>query len=164
MKRRGATLIEALMAMVVAAIGVSGVASVLIASSRTVRRNQIHQQALTLAQRELEGIASLGCNPDPAAWCNNITALDGRRTQVWLGVDSGLRTTAPTGPAAQGLREFNVLVDVDPPYEGNERGSPVIERPLADATRGSVVNVRVTVSWREGTRVETEALQTRMAP
>ncbi len=164
MKRRGVTLVEALVTLVVAAIGVSGVASVLIASTRMVRRNQTHQQALSLAQRELEGIVALGCNPDPAAWCNNITVFDGRRSQVWLSVDSGLRTTAPATPDPA-LREYTVSVDVDPPYEGAERGSPVIERPLDNGSlRGSVINVRVTVSWREGQRVETEVLQTRMAP
>ncbi|MGV3621727.1 MAG: hypothetical protein ACO1OB_12960 [Archangium sp.] len=163
MKRRGATLVEALMAMVVAAVGVSGVASVLIASSKMVRRNQLHQQALTIAQRQLEGIASMGCSSDPAALCANIQALDGPQNTVWLSPDSTMRTTAPTANDT-GQREFTVLVDVDPPYEGTERGSPAIDRPLFNTARGSVVNVRVTVAWREGTRVEAEALQTRMAP
>ncbi len=162
--RRGVTLVEALVSLVVAAIGISGVASVLIASSRMVRRTQTHAQALSLAQRELEGIAALGCNPDPAAWCNNVTALDGRRSSAWLSVDSGLRTVAPATPDPS-LREYTVHVDVDPPYEGAERGSPVIERPLDNGSlRGSVVNVRVTVSWLEGTRLQSEALQTRMSP
>ena len=163
MSRRGATLIEALMAMVVAAVGISGVASVLIASSRMVRRNQLHQQALTLAQRQLEGIASMGCNPDPTLRCANIQALNGRTFQAWLSPDSTLRTTAPTTPDT-GQREFTVMVDVDPPYEGAELGSPLLNRAIAGTTNRSAVNVRVTVAWRDGTRIETEALQTRMAP
>ncbi|MFT3709132.1 MAG: prepilin-type N-terminal cleavage/methylation domain-containing protein [Archangium sp.] len=165
MKQRGVTMLEAMISMVVAAIGVSGVASLVVTSSAVVRRTQTRQQATEIARRELERIAAMGCNPDPAAWCNNITALDGRTSTVWLSVDSGLQTTAPTGVDSS-LRAFRIDVDVDPPYEGAERGSPIIERPLDGATgRGSVVNVRVTVSWTEPKRPRQAAvLQTRMAP
>jgi hypothetical protein len=84
---------------------------------------------------------------------------------VWLSVDSGLKTTAPTTPDPS-LRQFTIDLDVDPPYEGAERGFPRIERPLDNgATRGSVVNVRVTVSWVEPNRSRQAAvLQTRMSP
>jgi hypothetical protein len=162
---RGVTFIEAMMSMVVAAIGVSGVVSLVVASSTIVRRTQTRNQALALAQRELEDIVARGCNPDPAAWCNNIQALDGRSSSVWLSVDSGLKATAPTTPDPS-LRQFTIDLDVDPPYEGAERGFPRIERPLDNgATHGSVVNVRVTVSWVEPNRSRQAAvLQTRMSP
>lgn len=166
MKRvRGVTFIEAMMSMVVAAIGVSGAASLVVASSAVVRRTQTANQAQLLAQRELEGIVALGCNPNPAARCNNVQALDGRSSSVWLSVDSGLRVTAPTTPDAS-LRQFTVAVDVDPPYEGAERGFPRIERPLDNgAVAGAVVNVRVTVSWLEASRGrQAVVLQTRMSP
>jgi hypothetical protein len=157
-------MLEAMMSMAVAAVGVSGVAGLVVTSSTVVRRNQTRNQATDLARRELESIQALGCNPDPAAWCNNIQALDGRTSVVWLSVDSGLRTTAPTAPDSS-LRAFRVDVDVDPPYEGAERGAPLIERPLDGVSRGSVVNVRVTVSWTEPNRPRQAAvLQTRMAP
>lgn len=163
MSARGVTLIEGLISMVVAAVGVSGVAGLVIASSTIVRRTQARTQATELAQRELERIVALGCNPDPAAWCNNITALDGRTTTVWAGVDSVLAEAAPANASS---RAYRIDVDVDPPYEGAERGVPVIERALDGASaRGSVVNVRVTVSWLEGNRPrQAAALQTRMAP
>lgn len=165
MTTRGVTMLEAMVSMAIAAIGISGVASLVVASSTVVRRTQTRQQATEVARRELERIAALGCNPDPAAFCGNIMALDGRTSTVWLSVDSGLTTAAPTTPDPS-LRAFRVDVDVDPPYEGAERGSPVIERPLDGASgRGSVVNVRVTVSWVEarGPR-QAAVLQTRMSP
>lgn len=164
MSPRGITLIETMMAMVVAAIGITGAVSLATASSSFARRTQTQAQALALAQRQLEDITARGCNPDPAAWCNNVTALDGRTSSVWQSVDGALHTTAPAGNDL-GQRRFDLVIDVDPPYEGTERGSPVIERPLAGASRGSVVNVRVTVSWVEpGRGRQVEALQTRMSP
>jgi hypothetical protein len=158
-------MLEAMISMVIAAVGVSGVAGLVLTSSTVVRRTQTRHQAEELARRELERIAAIGCNPDPAAWCSNITALDGRTSTVWLSVDSGLQTTAPATPDPS-LRAFRIDVDVDPPYEGAERGAPVIERSLDGAgARGSIVNVRVTVSWAEPTRPrQAAALQTRLAP
>lgn len=163
MSARGVTFAETMVALAVAAVGITGVVTLASASSTFARRTQTRAQALALAQRQLEDIAALGCNPDPAAWCNNITALDGRVTSVWQSVDGAVRTAAPAVDTGQ--RRFDLSVDVDPPYEGAERGSPVIERPLDGASRGSVVNVRVTVSWVEPGRGRlAEALQTRMSP
>ena len=164
-RTRGVTFIEAMVSMAVAAVGISGAASLVVASSTVVRRTQTRAQATELARRELEDIEARGCNPDPVAWCNNIQALDGRVRTVWLGVDSGLRTAAPATPDPS-LRQFTISLDVDPPYEGAERGFPVIERPLDGAgTRGAIVNVRVTVSWPEpGRDRQVTVLQTRMSP
>jgi prepilin-type N-terminal cleavage/methylation domain-containing protein len=164
MRRSGATLIEVLISMAVAGIGITGVAALVVSSSNVVRRTQARAQAQELAQRELEGLVARGCLPDPSAWCSNITALDGRSTTVWLGVDSQMLVVAPATPDPS-VREYRVDLDVDPPYEGTERGFPRIERPLDGATgRGSAVNVRVTVSWLEGQRRQAAVLQTRMAP
>jgi prepilin-type N-terminal cleavage/methylation domain-containing protein len=162
--KRGVTFVEVMISMAIASVGITGAAGLVMASSTVVRRTQARAQAQELVQRELEGLVARGCLPDPSAWCSNITALDGRSTRVWLGVDSELLTVAPATPDPT-VREYRVDVDVDPPYEGTERGFPRIERPLDGATgRGSAVNVRVTVSWLEGQRRQAAVLQTRMAP
>jgi len=163
--KRGITLVEALMSMAVAVVGITGAAGLVTTSSRVVRHTQTRNQAVELAQRELEDVVSRGCNPDPAALCSNIQALDGRTSTVWLSSDSGLKTVAPTTPDPS-LRQFQISLDVDPPYEGTERGFPRIDRPLDGLTgQGAIVNVRVTVSWLESNRNRQVAvLQTRMSP
>lgn len=167
------TLIEALISMLVAAVGVLGITSMLIASSTVVRRTYTNAQALALAQRELELISSRGCDGTASPPnCDNVTVLDGTVRQLWYSTTSGVVLTAPTA-ADPTRRPYRVAVDVDAPgfFEGAERGEPLLNRGLdgaaygAGAVAGTLVNVRVTVSWEEplGTR-RAVALQTRMAP
>ncbi len=170
---RGMSLVETLVALAVAAIGLTGLAALVLASSTVVKRNFAITQAQAVAQRELERIVALGCNDN----CANIKQLDGNTRNLYWSASGDLTETAPATGASNPIKmEFHVAVDVDPPYEGTERGVPRLDRPLdgtdsvVGSATGSMVNVRVTVSWadtvgREAGRTrQVFAMQTRMAP
>ena len=170
---RGMSLVETLVALAVAAIGMTGLAALVIASSTVVKRNFALTQAQAVAQRELERIVALGCNDN----CANIKQLDGNTRNLFWNSTGELSETAPATGASNPIKvEFHVAVDVDPPYEGSERGVPRLDRPLdgtdtvVGSATGSMVNVRVTVSWLDtaGTAAsrprQVFAMQTRMAP
>lgn len=171
--RRGMSLVETLVALAVSAVGITGVAALVMASSTVVKRNYAITQAQAVAQREMERIVALGCNDN----CANIKQLDGNARSIYWNATGELTDTPPAvGPTNPVKAEFRVAVDVDPPYEGAERGIPRLDRPLdgTNSTVGSVagemVNVRVSVSWRD-TSGRTAArprqvavMQTRMAP
>ena len=167
----GMTLLESMMTMVIGALGIVGVMSLLLSSSSIVRRTNDEEQALMLAQRELELIASRGCNSQLVAPnCDNVLALDNTVRQVWASTTSGLIATAPNPAAGEPVRrEYRVVIDADAPgrFEGAETGDPSLTRGLnaLGTTPGVVVNVRVTVSWlqRPGLR-RAVALQTRVSP
>jgi type II secretory pathway pseudopilin PulG len=167
------SLVETLVALAVSAIGMTGVAALVMASSTVVKRNYAITQAQAVAQRELERIVALGCNDN----CANIKLLDGNARSLYWNATGELTDTPPAvGPTNPVKAEFRVSVDVDPPYEGAERGIPRLDRPM-DTTNavvgtltGGMVNVRVSVSWQD-TAGKTAArprqvavLQTRMAP
>ena len=168
---RGMSLVETLVALAVSAVGMTGVAALVMASSTVVKRNYAITQAQAVAQRELERIVALGCNDT----CSNIKQLDGNARSLYWNATGELTDTPPAvGPTNPVKTEFRVSVDVDPPYEGSERGIPRLDRPL-DGTNGVVgtkaggmVNVRVNVSWvdaagRNRPR-QVAVMQTRMAP
>lgn len=168
---RGMSMVETLVALAVSAIGLTGVAALVVASSTVVKRNYAVTQAQAVAQRELERIVALGCNDN----CANIKQLDGNaRTLYWSATGDLTETAPPTGPSNPVKMQFRVSVDVDPPYEGAERGVPRLDRPLdgtntvVGAVAGGMVNVRVNVSWTDtvgrGRPRQVAVMQTRMAP
>ncbi|MBZ4415267.1 hypothetical protein K8638_02080 [Myxococcus sp. RHST-1-4] len=150
--------------MAVVVFGILGISLVVLASSKQNRRNLIHAQAGLIAEQELERIVSMRCAaPPPAAPCANVAALDDTTRTVWWSSNGTPREVAPGAGDPERLR-YEVAVDVDPPFEGQETGSPVLNRLVAGQPLSSVVNVRVTVSWLDadlGRRAV--ALQTRMA-
>lgn len=170
---RGMSLVETLVALAVAAIGLTGLAALVLASSAVVKRNFAITQAQAVAQRELERIVALGCNEN----CVNIKQLDGNTRNLYWSNSGDLTETVPAVGSGNPIKmEFHVAVDVDPPYEGTERGVPRLDRPLdgtdtvVGSATGSMVNVRVTVSWTDtvgkeaGRPRQVFATQTRMAP
>lgn len=166
-RRHGATLMEAMMTMALGALGIVGVMALLLSSAALVRRGNTEAQALMLAQRELEDIASRGCTQVPIPNCNNVLALDDTVSTVWASTTSGLVTVAPV-PTDPVRRAFRLAIDADAPgfFEGWETGSPALNRPLdAMGNAGIIVNVRVTVSWEQPLGVQRAvALQTRVSP
>ncbi len=155
---------EAMVTMALGALGIVGVMSLLLSSSALVRRGNTEAQALMLAQRELESIASRGCTAN----CDNVLALDNSVKRVWASTTSGLVNVVPA-PGDPVRREFRLVIDADAPghFEGAETGSPALARPLdgTGAVAGTVVNVRVTVSWEQSAGVQRAvALQTRVSP
>lgn len=163
--RRGVTLLEAMATMTVVVFGILGVALAVLASARQNRRNLIQAQAGLIAEQELERISAMKCvTPAPARPCANIEALDRQTRPVWWSSNGTPRDVIP-GAGDPVRLKYDVAVDVDPPMEGEERGSPQLVRVVASQTLLNVVNVRVTVSWLDadaGRRAV--ALQTRMSP
>ncbi len=159
---RGVTFIEVIATMVVLVIGLLGAALMVNTTTRQNRRTLTQTHAMLIAEQELERIRSQGCEGD----CLAIQALNGRSYQRWQTAEGTVLEAAP--PAGLVAREYDVMVDVDPPFEAGETGEPLIGR----TERGVVLpvdriaNVRVTVSWREPgeTRAHAVALQTRMVP
>ncbi|MFY2564358.1 type IV pilus modification PilV family protein [Corallococcus terminator] len=163
--RRGVTLLESMATMTVVVFGILGVALAVLASSKQNRRNLIQAQAGLIAEQELERITAMTCaTPAPGRPCANIEALDRSIRSVWWSSNGTPRDTVP-GAGDPVRLKYDVAVDVDPPMEGDERGSPQLNRTIATQALINVVNVRVTVSWRDpdaGRRAV--ALQTRMSP
>lgn len=149
----------------VLALGLASAMHVATASAAFSRRNLAQTQATLIAERELERLIAMGCDDliydQP---CNNLQAFDNTTRSVWWSAD-GEAYVDPPGATDPPRREYQVSVDVDPPYEGDELGEPNLRRPLAGAGAGRQVNVRVQVSWTEpGRPRQVVALQTRMAP
>jgi hypothetical protein len=150
--------------MAVVVFGILGVSLVVLASSKQNRRNLIHAQAGLIAEQELERIVAMRCTAEPpAAPCASVIALDRTTRTVWWSSNGTPREVAPGAGDPARLR-YEVAVDVDPPFEGQETGSPLLTRMVAGQPLANVINVRVTVSWLDpdlGRRAV--ALQTRMA-
>lgn len=162
---RGLTLLETMATAAVLMVGILGVLTVLVAASRQNRRNNNQTQASLIAEQELERIVSLRCLGDDASPCSNIQVLDDSVRRVWWTANGDMTEVEPAaGTTPQML--YTVAVDVDPPVEGGEQGSPSLTRPVAGLTlsAGMIVNVRVTVSWQEPSFPRRAvALQTRMS-
>ena len=161
---RGATLVEVLATSTILLLGLGGAMMALGATSRQNRNTLSVAQAHAIAERELERFRAMGCtSPNLANPCANLSALDGDTSTVWQTADGPPLPSAPAVPA----RRYDVAVDVDPPTESpGETGAPALDRVLASGSPGSIVNVRVSVSWQEpGTSGErVVVLQTRVAP
>ncbi|NOK37622.1 prepilin-type N-terminal cleavage/methylation domain-containing protein [Corallococcus exercitus] len=163
---RGVTLLEVMATMAVMLLGVAAAMTVVSQTTRTNRRTLTANQAQVIAERELESILARGC--EGTKDCSN---LDNYSFTVYQTSEGVLRTTAPT---AAGLvaRAYTVDVDVDNSAkpgtaEGSKWGEPSINRVLAGVSKGTLLNVRVTVSWTEpSVRAGRQAvvLQTRLAP
>ncbi|CAM4150517.1 type IV pilus modification PilV family protein [Corallococcus exiguus] len=162
---RGVTLLEVMATMTVMLLGVMAAMTVVTQTSASNRRTLTANQAQVIAEQALERVMTLGClNPT----CNN---LRDENYSVWQTASGALRTVAPTEPGLV-AREYRVNIDVDNPrepvtMEGAKVGWPPLDRIVVAGAPGTVVNVRVSVSWDEpGFRSDRQmvVLQTRMAP
>lgn len=157
--QRGITLIETMATMAILTVGLLAVSLTVLQTVKSNRRSLSQAQASVLAERELESIVAMGCRASALAnACANITALDGtERGPFYWTADGAMTDVEPTEPA----RQYQVLVDVDPPAEDGETGAPAF-----DGVSPNIINVRVTVRWQEANedQFEAVALQTRMAP
>ncbi|MHA7628098.1 type IV pilus modification PilV family protein [Corallococcus sp. M7] len=161
---RGVTLLEVMATMAVMLLGVAAAMTVVSQTARSNRQTLTANQAQVIAERELESILARGCEGT-----NDCSNLDNYTYTVYQTAEGDLRTTAPAGVVA---RAYDVDVDVDNSAkvgtaEGTKWGEPSISRVLAGVSKGTLLNVRVTVSWTEqGIREGRQAvvLQTRLAP
>ncbi|MBJ6761369.1 hypothetical protein JGU66_11390 [Myxococcaceae bacterium JPH2] len=150
---------------VVLLVGMLAVMAALLAASKQNRRNLVQTQATHVAEQELERIAGTRCdNIDRADPCANIKRMDQTQRKVFWSAN-GEPSDSPSPPGAQPQLEYDVAIDVDPPFEGSEVGSPSLTRLEATVPLANVLNVRVTVSWElPGAERRAVALQTRVAP
>lgn len=170
---RGLTLVETLITAAVLILGIGVVASTVVSIVRLNRRNLAQAQAYTIAEWGLERITRMGClSPDQPNPCAAIIAQDRTSETVYWSASGLPTTTAPADPALG--RPYTMSYDVDPPMEGDEEGSPPLNRNvIIDSSTGlpirltNTVNVRVTVSWKDELSRDdyhAVALQTRVAP
>ncbi|WP_233609800.1 MULTISPECIES: type IV pilus modification PilV family protein [Corallococcus] len=164
---RGVTLLEVMATMAVMLLGVAAAMTVVSQTTRSNRRTLTANQAQIIAERTLENILQRGCQGSPT--CD--VAKD-ETFNVWQTSDGFLRNSAPTDPKVV-ARMYTVDVDVDNPQvpgtmeAGGSMGEPALNRSLVGASSGTLVNVRVSVSWVEpGIRTDRQmvVMQTRMAP
>ncbi len=167
---RGLSLLETAATAAVLLLGILGIMLTLLTTSRHNRRNNNLHQATLIAEQELERVVNLRCVGDPVGDpCVNIKQLDNSLREVWWSANGRMTETAPL-PGSTPQQAYLLVLDVDPPFEGNERGAPALTRPVEPhgtvIPAEQVVNVRVTVSWAEepGAPRRAVALQTRMAP
>ncbi len=164
---RGVTLLEVMATMAVMLLGVAAAMTVVSQTTRSNRRTLTANQAQIIAERTLENIVQRGCQGSPT--CDTVRD---QTFEVWQTADGFLRNSAPTDPKIV-ARKYTVDVDVDNPAvpgtmeAGSGLGEPALNRNLAAGAAGTVVNVRVSVSWNEpGIRADRQmvVMQTRMAP
>ncbi|NOK07607.1 type IV pilus modification PilV family protein [Corallococcus exercitus] len=164
---RGVTLLEVMATMAVMLLGVAAAMTVVSQTTRSNRRTLTANQAQIIAERTLENILQRGCQGSP-----NCDTVRDNTFEVWQTADGFLRNTAPTDPKIL-ARKYTVDVDVDNPKvpstleAGSGLGEPSLNRNLVAGTGGTLVNVRVSVSWDEpGIRADRQmvVMQTRMAP
>ncbi|AKQ69037.1 Type IV fimbrial biogenesis protein PilV [Myxococcus hansupus] len=167
---RGLSLLETMATAAVLMLGILGILYTLLAASRHNRRNNNLNQATLIAEQELERVVNLRCSGEPVSDpCANIKQLDNSVRPVWWSANGRMRELEPLANAPPHLR-YDLMLDVDPPFEGGEQGAPALARVIAphgtQLPLDQVVNVRVTVSWAEepGAPRRAVALQTRMAP
>ncbi|WP_375756532.1 prepilin-type N-terminal cleavage/methylation domain-containing protein [Corallococcus exercitus] len=163
---RGVTLLEVMATMAVMLLGVAAAMTVVSQTTRANRRTLTANQAQIIAEQTLERILQEGCQGSPN--CENATNQTFDLYQTSEGL---LRTTVPADPNVI-ARKYTVTVDVDnskvaASIEDGKAGEPAITRGLVGTTTGTLVNVRVSVSWDEpGIRADRQmvVLQSRMAP
>ncbi|MBN8229229.1 prepilin-type N-terminal cleavage/methylation domain-containing protein [Corallococcus macrosporus] len=167
MKRasRGVTLLEVMATMAVMLLGVAAAMTVVSQTTRSNRRTLTANQAQIIAEQTLERFLQVGCQGRV-----NCDVPD-ETFDVYQTSEGFLRDTAPVDPTVV-ARKYTVTVDVDNSkipgsIEGGKVGEPALTRALVGATTGTLVNVRVSVSWDEpGIRAGRQmvVLQSRMAP
>lgn len=163
---RGVTLLEVMATMAVMLVGVAAAMTVVSQTTRSNRRTLTANQAQIIAEQTLENILQLGCQGSPT--CEVVTSETFDMYQTSEGL---LRNAPPTDPKII-ARKYTVNVDVDNSkapgtVEEGKAGEPAITRNLVGTTAGTLVNVRVSVSWDEpGVRSDKQmvVLQSRMAP
>ncbi|EPX56608.1 hypothetical protein D187_007950 [Cystobacter fuscus DSM 2262] len=172
-RRRGITLLETLMTAAVLILGIGVVASTVVSIVRLNRRNLAQAQAYTIAEWWLERVTRMGCKAGEANPCSDIMLMDSDPpvTLYWNASGIPSETPPPPGASQEVARPYQVTIDVDPPFEGNEKGIPALGRqaPGTDATlvMKNTLNVRVTVSWQDELSRDdyhAVALQTRVGP
>ncbi|MCP3102473.1 hypothetical protein LZ198_26725 [Myxococcus sp. K15C18031901] len=163
---RGITLLEVLATAVVLLLGLVAASQVVVATVAQNRRVLSQAQAQVIAERTLERLVGLGCAAGPPSPCGPLMALDAAPDEVVYWSASGEPSATATADDGSPRRAYTVNVDVDPPFEGSERGQPALDRALDSAGQpGQMVNVRVTVMWDEpGRPRQALALQTRISP
>ncbi|RKH04349.1 type II secretion system protein [Corallococcus sp. CA053C] len=163
---RGVTLLEVMATMAVMLVGVAAAMTVVSQTTRSNRRTLTANQAQIIAEQTLENILQVGCQGSPTCEVATNSTFD-----VYQTSEGFLRNTPPTD-ANVIARKYTVNVDVDNSkapgtLEDGKVGEPALTRGLVGATAGTLVNVRVSVSWDEpGIRSDRQmvVLQSRMAP
>jgi hypothetical protein len=168
------TLIELSATIATLIMGLLAMGQIVLETVKQNRRTLAAQQARLLAERELEQLLSIGCIAPPNAPhpCQNIIDLEtgaasaggplAARQVYWTASGPPQDVVGPIDPSK---RLYTISIDVDPPFEGAERGAPDLTRQLANGEQGSIVNVRITVSWTDSNnRRDAVAVQTRMSP
>lgn len=168
-RRRGITLLETLMTAAVLILGIGVVASTVVSIVRLNRRNLAQAQAYTIAEWWLERVSRMGCTSAETDPCEDIVKLesDPAITLYWNASGIPSETPPPAGAAQEVSRPYLVTIDVDPPFEGEENGSPALRRAVAGEDLKKTLNVRVTVSWQDELSRDdyhAVALQTRVGP
>ncbi|ATB39760.1 hypothetical protein CYFUS_005208 [Cystobacter fuscus] len=169
-RRRGITLLETLMTAAVLILGIGVVASTVVSIVRLNRRNLAQAQAYTIAEWWLERVTRMGCKAGELEPCKEIKDLDDDPPITLYWNASGIPSETPpvAGANSEVARPYRVTIDVDPPFEGNEKGSPAVDREvIKDMPLKNTLNVRVTVSWQDELSRDdyhAVALQTRVGP
>lgn len=168
------TLLEVMVSTGVLVTGMMATMQVVSTQVRFNRRAYAQTQAQTIAEKVLEDISSRGCIRDsqymtnPNDLCGNLKRLDNTQRQFFWGPDKrlgervggvyvGMQLDGAGNPPPD-ARQYLATIDVDPPFEGGES--------YATQLPPNMVNVRVTVSWRENPNAAPEAvaLNTRVLP
>ncbi|NBD07473.1 MULTISPECIES: prepilin-type N-terminal cleavage/methylation domain-containing protein [Corallococcus] len=163
---RGVTLLEVMATMAVMLVGVAAAMTVVSQTTRSNRRTLTANQAQIIAEQTLEDILQTGCQGSV-----NCNVVQSRTFDVYQTAEGFQRTVPPADPKVV-ARRYTVVIDVDNSripgsIEGGMAGQPAITRNLVGGTPGTLVNVRVSVSWDEvGVRADRQmvVLQTRLAP
>jgi Tfp pilus assembly protein PilV len=162
---RGITLLEVMATAVVLLVGLVAASQVVLSTVANNRRVLAQAQAQTIAERTLERLVGVGCNAVPPNPCATLMAMDDDPDEVVYWSANGEPGDTATATDGSPRRAYTVNIDVDPPFEGAERGQPAVDRQLANGMAGQQVNVRVTVLWDEqGRPRQALALQTRISP
>jgi type II secretory pathway pseudopilin PulG len=166
---RGLTLLETLVTAAVLILGIGVVASTVVSIVRLNRRNLAQAQAYTIAEWWLERVSRMGCrSPNPDNPCADVRNLDNQAFSVfWNASGAPSEVPPPSGGSGVAPRPYQVTIDVDPPFEGTEKGDPAVDRMVATVTLKQIHNVRITVSWQDDTSgkdTHAVALQTRVGP
>ncbi|MGQ0505847.1 MAG: type IV pilus modification PilV family protein [Myxococcaceae bacterium] len=164
---RGMTLNEGMATLVVLSFGLLGTTVVVLRGTNTNRQTFAQQQAYAIAERELERIVQMGC-VRAGTLCSNLATLEATPSERVKDVHWSVEGAKADG-GTEGTRPYHVVIDVDPPFEGAERGSPPVDRMgVINGTQTTVVNVRVTVSWdddgKTASPLRVVSLQTRISP
>jgi type II secretory pathway pseudopilin PulG len=162
---RGLSLVEVLATAVVLLVGLVAASQVVVSTVTNNRRVLAQAQAQAIAERTLERLVGIGCNGVPTNPCGVLIGMDDDADEVVYWSANGEPTDQATASDGSLRRAYTVNIDVDPPFEGAERGQPAVDRPLANGQAGQLVNVRVTVLWDEpGRPRQALALQSRVSP